>query len=66
MVEAGRVFLPHDARWLANFEDEVFSFPSGDHDDIVDALTLALGQVAAKREAFNIGVSRPARKFLRI
>ena len=65
MVEAGRVFLPHDARWLATFEDEVFSFPSGDHDDIVDALTLGLGQLATRPAVVCLGVSVPARRYFR-
>lgn len=39
MIEAGRVLLPQQATWLADFESEVFSFPGGAHDDQVDALT---------------------------
>jgi predicted phage terminase large subunit-like protein len=42
IIEAGRVFLPHAAGWLADFRDEVAAFPSGAHDDQVDALTMAL------------------------
>jgi predicted phage terminase large subunit-like protein len=39
MVEAGLVFLPQAADWLADFESEVFAFPLSTHDDQVDALT---------------------------
>ena len=53
IVEAGRIVLPEDAPWLATFEDEVCSFPSGDHDDVVDAFTLALSQITSRGgEAF--------------
>ncbi len=39
MIEAGKVALPQQAPWLADFEAELFAFPGGDHDDQVDALT---------------------------
>jgi predicted phage terminase large subunit-like protein len=39
MLEAGRVMLPEQAPWLADFEVELFSFPDSRHDDQVDALT---------------------------
>ncbi len=39
MIEAGRVALPEQAPWLADFEAEVLAFPGGAHDDQVDALT---------------------------
>jgi predicted phage terminase large subunit-like protein len=42
MIEGGRVFLPEEAPWLDAFIDECISFPSGTHDDQVDALSLAL------------------------
>ncbi len=45
LVEAGRVFLPEDADWLADFLEEVSSFPSAPHDDCVDALSQALNYV---------------------
>jgi predicted phage terminase large subunit-like protein len=40
--EAGRVFLPTEALWLADFENELLAFPSGRYDDQVDALLLFL------------------------
>lgn len=39
MIEAGRVVLPQQACWLADFETEIFSFPAGGYDDQVDSLT---------------------------
>jgi predicted phage terminase large subunit-like protein len=40
--EAGRILLPNDALWLADFENELLAFPSGRYDDQVDALLLFL------------------------
>jgi predicted phage terminase large subunit-like protein len=39
---SGRVFFPHDAPWLADFESELFAFPNGRHDDQVDSVSQAL------------------------
>lgn len=41
-VEAGQVYLPELAPWLADFLEEVAAFPAGGHDDQVDAMTQAL------------------------
>ena len=41
--EAGQVWLPERARWLAEFEAELFSFPHAKHDDQVDSVSQALG-----------------------
>jgi predicted phage terminase large subunit-like protein len=40
--EAGRILLPLEAPWLAEFESERFAFPGGRYDDQVDALLLLL------------------------
>jgi predicted phage terminase large subunit-like protein len=45
LVEAGRVFVSRSAPWLADFLDELSSFPAAVHDDQVDALTQALNHV---------------------
>ena len=42
-IEAGLVRFPHRAPWLDDLEDELFSFPSGRHDDQVDSISQALG-----------------------
>jgi predicted phage terminase large subunit-like protein len=39
-LEAGRLLLPTEAPWLADFENELLAFPSGRYDDQVDALLL--------------------------
>jgi len=40
--EAGRILLPEEAPWLADFEHEILAFPRGRYDDQVDALLLLL------------------------
>jgi predicted phage terminase large subunit-like protein len=40
--EAGRILLPKEAPWLADFENELLAFPGGRYDDQVDALLLFL------------------------
>jgi terminase large subunit-like protein len=39
LVESGRVYLPEAAPWLAEFMDEVSSFPAAPHDYQVDVFT---------------------------
>jgi predicted phage terminase large subunit-like protein len=41
-IEAGKVALPKDALWRADFERECASFPHGKHDDQVDSLSMFL------------------------
>lgn len=45
MIEAGMVWLPRDAAWLAAFESELLAFPQGAHDDQVDAFSQYLNWV---------------------
>jgi predicted phage terminase large subunit-like protein len=40
--ESGQIFLPNEASWLADFESELFSFPSGRYDDQIDSVSQAL------------------------
>jgi predicted phage terminase large subunit-like protein len=42
IVESGKVFLPEEASWLADYIDEMSSFPTGVYDDAVDSTTQAL------------------------
>ena len=42
LIEGGRVFIPEQSQWLDDFIDEAVSFPSGRHDDQVDAMTIAI------------------------
>ena len=41
-IEAGNVYLPENAPWVADFLDEIEHFPNGVHDDQVDVLTQLL------------------------
>jgi predicted phage terminase large subunit-like protein len=46
LIEAGRVFLPKSAEWLADYVSSLASFPNGAHDDDVDSTTQALGYLS--------------------
>ena len=35
--ESGKIFLPKEADWLVDYENELFSFPFSEHDDQVDS-----------------------------
>jgi predicted phage terminase large subunit-like protein len=41
-IEAGQVFFPSRAPWLACLEEELLTFPHGRHDDQVDSISQAL------------------------
>ena len=41
IIASGKVWIPR-TRWAEELVDEIASFPSGEHDDLVDATTLAL------------------------
>ena len=41
IIASGRVWVPQ-TRWAEELVDEIAAFPSGEHDDLVDATTLAL------------------------
>lgn len=40
-IEAGQVFFPAHASWLASLESEMLSFPQAEHDDQVDVVSSA-------------------------
>jgi predicted phage terminase large subunit-like protein len=42
VFENGRVWLPKNAAWLAEYERELTCFPGTKHDDQVDSTTQAL------------------------
>ena len=46
VIENGFVHLPRDARWLADYVNEVTTFPRGKHDDQVDSTSQALEWIA--------------------
>jgi len=41
IIASGKVWVP-ETRWAEELVDELAAFPSGEHDDLVDATTLAL------------------------
>jgi predicted phage terminase large subunit-like protein len=45
MFEAGQVFFPERAPWLAKLEEELFSFPAGRHNDQVDSISQMLNHI---------------------
>jgi predicted phage terminase large subunit-like protein len=44
LIQGGNVYLPHpdDAKWVRGFLEECASFPTGSHDDMVDAFSQGL------------------------
>jgi predicted phage terminase large subunit-like protein len=51
--EAGRILLPSEAPWLAEFENELLAFPNGRYDDQVDALLLLLDWLSENEHRLN-------------
>jgi len=49
-IEAGHVYLPADATWLADFEAEVLGFPYARHDDQIDSLSQLLAWPSWRRD----------------
>lgn len=47
VIEAGRVYLPFGAAWVASFLNQCAAFPNGAHDDMVDCLT---GMIISERQ----------------
>jgi predicted phage terminase large subunit-like protein len=60
--EAGQVFFPERAPWLADFEAELFSFPGSRHDDQCDSVSQALFDENVK---FPMQISREAVELFR-
>ncbi len=54
VIEAGRVFLPNSAPWLADFQDEVTKFPAGKHDDQIDSLSQFLSWISRPTREIRI------------
>jgi predicted phage terminase large subunit-like protein len=65
LIEGGRVHLPKDAPWLDDFINEAATFPSGKHDDQIDALSIALdalsrmhvGDASILNQPFDVALS---------
>jgi predicted phage terminase large subunit-like protein len=47
-LEAGRVSLPKQGAWIADFQEEILTFPGSNHDDIVDAFSQLINHYAAR------------------
>ena len=67
LIEGGRVLLPSDASWTPTAIEECASFPSGEHDDIVDALSQGLAHlnrydIATDTAPTTEGLFSPGRK----
>jgi len=45
MIEAGFVYIPREAHWLAEYLHELSVFPNGKYDDQVDSTSQALEQI---------------------
>lgn len=41
-IEGGRLFVPEEAPWKSEFLSQLFAFPNGKYDDMVDALSQLL------------------------
>jgi predicted phage terminase large subunit-like protein len=50
-IEAGQVLLPKAAPWLADFQNEVVTFPKGRHDDQVDSLSQFLAWAQQRHQS---------------
>jgi predicted phage terminase large subunit-like protein len=57
--EAGRILLPNEASWLADFESELLAFPNGHYDDQVDSLLLFLDWFSENETYLNPTVVMP-------
>lgn len=53
--EAGNVYLPEHEEWVADFINECVSFPTGPHDDQVDAMSQALIKFQKAKKQYFIG-----------
>lgn len=57
-IEAGHLHLPDDAGWTDDFLNEVLAFPSGRHDDQVDALSQFLAWASSRARHISSGAPR--------
>lgn len=66
--EAGQVFLPGQADWLADYLSELLAFPTGRHDDQVDSTSQALKYLTARTPVIPVRpqkIVRPQSRFKR-
>ena len=55
-IEGGRVFIPREAHWLAEFQREMVMFPKGKHDDQVDSVSQFLNCARDHRTPNNFAI----------
>lgn len=53
-IEAGTVFLPEVAPWLAAYVHEMITFPAAKHDDQVDSTSQALEYIAIGQKSLGL------------
>jgi predicted phage terminase large subunit-like protein len=58
-IEAGHVYLPAEAPWLADFVNEVLGFPYAGHDDQIDSLSQFLSWVSSRRDDPPLSIGLP-------
>jgi predicted phage terminase large subunit-like protein len=51
LIEAGRVWLPQNATWLTDYENEILGFPNYAHDDMVDSTSQFLNWVRNRKKS---------------
>lgn len=51
IIEAGKVFLPQNAPWLADYESQITNFPHAPHDDMVDSTSQFLNWVRSRQSS---------------
>lgn len=59
MIEAGQLFLPQEAPWLAGLRTELLGFPNSRHDDQVDALSQLMTWVRDRETGSDNVVAPP-------
>lgn len=57
LIEAGRVWLPSQVPWLADYEDELSAFPAGAHDDYVDMTSQAIEYMDKRARYGTAGIA---------
>lgn len=53
LMEAGRVKLPDNAEWMADFLAEMVTFPMGRHDDQVDSVSQAINWMISSIRSYS-------------
>jgi len=57
-MQSEKVYFLNTAKWLASFEDELMSFPNGNHDDQVDAFSYISQIIDPSRQLFENRISK--------